>query len=91
MHNIIGDTINGTLHGWAVNPHSWDNLLYFYGILFIYVGYKALKYFGETARELAESKEERDKEIGYWVNVLIGAIPLATLIFIVWYFDLWKH
>lgn len=84
MHNFVGNAVNGTLHGWVLSG-DWDNLLLFYGIIFLYIGYKFLKYLGEAAEELAESEEAREEEIENIIEWIIAFLPLTIVFVIAWY------
>lgn len=85
MHNFVGNAVNGTLHSWALSFNGWDNLLWFYGIVFLYIGYKIFKYLGESVEELAESEEAGGELLSDIAEWFVAITPLALVFIIGWY------
>ena len=73
--------IDGVLHDLFMSG-SWEILVLFYGIIFLYVGYKFLKSIAEDIQETAESGVESFLcEVLEWV---IAITPL-TIVFLLYY------
>ena len=73
--------IDGVLHDLFMSG-SWEILVLFYGIIFLYVGYKFLKSIAEDIQETAESGVENFLcEVLEWV---IAITPL-TIVFLLYY------
>ena len=86
MNNFVGHGINNMLHGWAMSPQHWDNLLWFYGIIILWIGYKLLKSISEGIEDCAKSEEARDEllnDLGEWI---VAFLPLGIVFFLYWCF-----